>query len=264
MKQLHRFLCILGLAAAAVILPASASLASIGLEIDVVGLNFKYDASQDGSLFDAPSKESTSIDGGHGLTGEATQVTLINFYLGGVLKGSLLSETGSELYADFLICGIYDIPSAPPRGGWSTVTSSTGQQFGFDLMDSSGKRFLSLELGAVNVTYKSTGLQFRAQGPSLAVVSQDLPFGLVIDAEQPITVRVSSTTITTSVDKTTGNLTGFWAQGGMATVGGMQVPEPASFAALLAIGVMGLEICSWKKRRRIQRSARVELPSSDN
>ncbi|MBU4399042.1 MAG: hypothetical protein KKE86_06860 [Planctomycetes bacterium] len=246
MKQHRRFLVILGLAAAAVLAPASTAPASVELRIQITGLSFKYDESQDGSLFDA-----TSIAGGHGTIGEATQVSRIDFFLGGSLHGSLLY--GEGLYADFLISGIHNIPV----GGGVVNTTSTGPSFGFDLLSSDPAlgRFLALELDAVSVTYIRNQIgsfvqfSFIAGGPSAGVVSQDLPFELEIDEGQPITVRVSSVNITNRVEQG-GYLTGFWARSGTANVSGVLVPEPACFAALLGIGVIGLEIRAWRKRRR--------------
>ena len=63
-------------------------------------------------------------------------------------------------------------------------------------MSSSLEEFLALDLDAVTVTYTSSKIgignsvrfSFVAGGPSADVVSQDLPFGLVIDPGEPITV----------------------------------------------------------------------------
>ena len=53
-----------------------------------------------------------------------------------------------------------------------------------------------------------------------------------------------------SVNRTeVGNyVTAFSTTGGTAAVYAVQVPEPASFAILLGIGVIGLEIRAWRKR----------------
>ena len=91
------------LAVALVLLPAANSQASLDLAIDITGLNFAYNESQNGSLFDAQS-----IAGGHGLTSEATQVTQIDFFLGGQKVGTLSYSDG--LYCDFLVQGIATFP----------------------------------------------------------------------------------------------------------------------------------------------------------
>lgn len=249
MKRPRRFLVILGLAAAAVLAPMSTAPASVELRIQISGLSFKYDESQDGSLFDA-----TSIAGGHGTISEATRVSRIDFFLGGSLHDSLLYD--EELYVDFLIQGIHDIPV----GGGFVNTTSTGPSFGFELLSPALGRFLALELDAVSATYirnqigSFVQLSFIAGGPAASVVSQDLPFELEIDEGQPITIRVSSVNIA-SIEDDGVYLTEFLARSGTANVSGVLVPEPACFAALLAIGVIGLEIGAWRKRRRRQRSA---------
>ncbi len=244
----HRYGTVLCLALAAVLWPAAGSLASIDLAIHISNLSFKYDEGQNGSLFDA-----MSIAGGSGIYGQATRVSRIDFFLGGSIQGSLLST--DKPYVDFLIHGIHKIPV----GGGVVTTTSTGPSFGFDLLcPTLGGRFLALDLDAVNVTYIRNAdgpfvqFTFIAGGPSAAVVMQNLPFGLEIDEGQPITVRVSSVNISNLVEAG-GYLTGFLAKGGTADVIGLQVPEPASFAVLLALGVAGLEIGAWKRRRRRQR-----------
>ncbi len=246
----HRSLAVICLALAVLLWPASHAPASVtpgALEIQISGLPFKYDQDQGGSLFDA-----WSIDGGNGLIGEATGVNRIDFFLEGTLSGSLLYDEG--LYVDFLIDGIYDIPSV----GGVVNGVSNGPGFGFDLLSTDRGRFLALDLDMATVTYVRNAmgpflqLSFVALGPSAGVVSQDLPFDLVLDEGQPITVRVSTLNLTNPVEEG-GHLTGFSSQGGVANVFGHVVPEPQSFAFLLGLGVLVFELNQWKRRRRIRR-----------
>jgi hypothetical protein len=230
------------MAMAAIFLPAANSQASLDLGIQITGLNFAYDESQNGSLFDAQS-----IAGGHGLTSEATQVTQIDFFLGGQKVGTLSYSDG--LYCDFLVQGIYNIP----KGGGVVQATSSGPGFGFDLLSSSLGEFLALDLDAVTVTYTSSKIgnsvrfSFVAGGPSAEVVSQDLPFGLVIDPNEPISVLVSSSNVSNYTD--VGNyVTAFSTTGGTATVSGEQVPEPVCFVVLLGLGMIGLKVWAWRKR----------------
>jgi hypothetical protein len=221
---------------------ATDSPASVGLDIQIVGLSFKYDESQNGSLFD-----SNSIAGGHGNISEATRVSQIDFSLGNQLVGSLMNSEG--LYCDFLVQGIKNIPKA---GGLVNATAS-GPDFGFDLLTSTQGRFLALDLETVTVNYIRTQtnstvkFSFMAGGPSATLLSQNLPFGLVIDPGEPISIVVSSRSVSNRIE--VGDyVTAFSTSGGTADVYGDQVPEPAGFAILLGIGVLGLEFQAWRKR----------------
>jgi len=226
---------------------ASASVTPGALQIQIAGLGFKYDEAQDGSLFDA-----ASIVGGNGLIGEATRVSRIDFFLGGSLHGSLFYSEG--LYVDFLIHGIHNIPAT----GGVVSTTSTGPGFGFNLLSPVRDEFLALDLDAVTVTYIRNQfgpflqLSFVAGGPSAGVVSQDLPFGLVIDEGQPITVRVSTLNLINPVEQG-GCLIGFSSSGGTANVFGQAVPEPPCFTALLGLGIIILELRARRQRRRKRR-----------
>jgi hypothetical protein len=240
---------ILCLTIVTLLIPATVSLASVELTIQITGLSFKYDESQSGSLFDA-----NSIAGGHGSIGEATRVSQIDFWLGTQMAGSLLYNEG--LYCDFLVQGIYNIP----KTGGIVNTTSSGPDFGFDLLSSTRGLFLALDLDTATVTYTSNKVgncvrfSFLAGGPSADLLSQDLPFGLEIDPEQPISVVVSSLNVSSRTEA--GDyVTAFSTTGGTAAVYAdqMQVPEPASFAILLGIGMIGLEIRAWRQRRRNRR-----------
>jgi hypothetical protein len=236
---------LLCLALANLLATASLAPASIELRIQITGLNFQYDESQGGSLFDA-----TSIAGGHGDAAEATPVTRIEFYLGNQLVGALATPA-EDLFCDFLVRGIYNIP----KKGGAVSTASHGLQYGFDLLSSTRGRFLALTVDTALVTYTRNQLgsyvqfSFVATGPSAGVVFQDLPFDLAIDAGQPISVRIASAKVTDRVEDSNYVLK-FSSINGTGAVYGVVVPEPASFAALLGMGVIGLELRAWRKRRR--------------
>ena len=223
---------------------APASVTPGTLQIQIVGLDFSYDTAQNGSLFD-----STSIAGGHGLIAESTRVSHIDFFLDDALCGSLYNVEG--LYVDFLIDNIYNIPA----GGGTVNVASNGPGFGFNLLSSQRGQFLSLDLDAVSVTYirfqrgSTLLMNFIAGGPSASLVSQNLPFGLTIDEGQPITVRISTSTLD-DITTQDGYLTGFESANGTANVYGQTVPEPQSFVALLALGLIFLELSNWRRRRR--------------
>ncbi len=249
MKQHRRFLVILGLAAAAVLVPVSTAPASVELKISISGLNFKYDATQNGSVFDAQS-----ILGGRGSSEDistyATRVSQIDFSYGGALIGSILYDEAP--YVDFLIGGAVNIPKT---GGTVTVTSDP-PTFGFDLLTPALGRFLSLDFNTVGLRYtdRTVAFYFVVGAKDIDLLSQLLPFSLAIDEEEDISVSVSGMSFSSPVVDDL-YLVGFSADGGLGSVTarGTIVPEPASFAALLVILVVGLEIGAWKKRRQ-QRS----------
>jgi hypothetical protein len=247
-RQIATFLVL----AAAVLLPAASSWASVELSINVTTVNFYYNESLGGSLYD-----STSIGGGNReLPADyvnATRVSSIDFFLGGELQGRLKSS--DKPYVDFLFQGIHNIPV----GGGVVSTTTSGAGFGFDLLSPSlGGRFLALDIDTVDVTYvrnDSGGMiqfSFIANGPSAQVVMQNLPFGLSIDEGQPITVRVSSTKLT-SITSAGGFLTGFYATNGTADVLATQVPEPVSFVVLMALSVAAWEISIRLRGRRAKK-----------
>lgn len=244
---------ILCLTLAAALAPATTALASIDLEIKISGLKFmyKYDAGLGtGSLFDGLG----SSAGGHGLTSEAAPLTRIDFTL--IDEQGVRTSAGSitdEVYCDFLMSGIPTISSS----GETVTSDDSGSRFGFDLLRSDGAPLLQLKLNSVSVNYDpgnpSVGIPrfVFASGPATELLSQNLPFPMVLDGKEPISITVSGGGTYGSVD---GYLTQFKSLDGLGTgtVTGVDppVPEPACcFAVLLAIGVIGLEIRAMKKRR---------------
>jgi hypothetical protein len=251
MTATRRYGVVLGLAAVAALWPVAGSQASVGLQIQITGLGFQYHQSQGGSLYD-----SGSILGGNGSIAEGTRVSSITFFLNGALRGTLPYSEG--LYADFLVSGVNDIP----KEGGAVTSYAAGPRFGFDLLSSAHtpNRFLALDFNNVTVTYTRNEidewylqLSFIAVASS-ALMSQDLPFGLALDPGEPITVRISSLggNPTTADDGT--YLTDFSTNVGTGNVWGSPVPEPASFAALLVLGVASLEVVrAWNRRRHGRR-----------
>ncbi|NLF07871.1 MAG: hypothetical protein GX594_07820 [Pirellulaceae bacterium] len=233
MRRLQFIIIVAGLIA----LPVPAAFASVSVDIQITGLDFTYDESQDGSLFDA-----NSILGRTGNSADATRATRAYFYLGGEKAGSSIAK----VYVDFLMRGIHNIPK---DGGIATTTSTGQQLFGFDLYDQYFNCILSLNLDTVTASYTRDAsgpvlqFSFSSGGPSVGVVSQNLPYGLFLDEGQLISVRVSSEGGSVKDIAYDGNyLSSFNTLGGTGAVYGFQVPEPASFAALLIIGLLGLEI----------------------
>jgi hypothetical protein len=247
MKQPRRVLVILGLALAAAVATTSTSLASIDLRINISGLDFKYDSTQNGSVFDAQSILGRGVDE---MSTYATRVSQIDFSYGGMLLGSILSDEAP--YVDFLIGGALNIKKT---GGSVTVTSAV-PTFGFDLLTPTLGRFLSLDFSTVKLRYinRTIAFDFTVLAKDTDLLFQNLPFGLAIDDAEGISVSVSGTSFTDPIVNDQ-YLVAFSADGGLGSVTaqGTMVPEPASFAALLVILVIGLETGAWMKRRQ-QRS----------
>ncbi|MBU4270369.1 MAG: hypothetical protein KKE86_06855 [Planctomycetes bacterium] len=220
------------LSAAPAITPATAS---VVITIDFTGLNLEFAG---GKIYDADH-----LAGGNGLIADATKLGSINFSINYV---PVLSLSG-DVYADILIQGV---PGIPPNG--YVVTS--GGSF-VDLLSPSGW-LLGLDIGPMIVSYTVSPTNYvTISGIATGAITQNLPGGLIIDQGECEMVLLMGDTLSGKVF--TGELLTGFTSSGTGQIKGVLVPEPACFAVLLGIGVIGLEIGAWRKRRRRQRSARA-------
>ncbi|OHB72304.1 MAG: hypothetical protein A2V70_16485 [Planctomycetes bacterium RBG_13_63_9] len=215
----------------------SAPAAAEMIEIQLTGLDLKYDGTD---VYDAKAKA-----GGNGATVEADPLTSVTFLKDGVQVGDTLT-TG--IFADMFIADVLNIP----KGGGAIVTGGNGDNFGFDLLSTSGDFYLQMNVDDVDVIwYRLTlpgGREWRLltiDGLASSLYDQKLPNSLEIDGTEDIRISVMSNNLTLTDDGT--YLTSFNASSVGAIVA-TQVPEPSTLA-LAAAGLIGLLGMVWRRRR---------------
>lgn len=225
--MIRRF--VLAAAVAAAGLCASAGAAT--LDIQFTGLDLVYDGTD---IYDAGS-----IAGGGGDSTLADALTTVDFLVDGVLVGSL----DTDIWADVLIKGVSDIPV----GGGMVSSAGNGDAFGFDLITSVAVPGwgLALNLDDVTVFYTGSGITLAGGALASSVPAQSLPFGLVIDAMDAVTIAFSSSNLSGLTDDGT-YLTSFTTAGTANVKGTAVVPEPSAMA-LLGLGVCGLIVVRRRK-----------------
>lgn len=186
------------------------------ISIKIQGLDAVYDGFD---LYDAGSPF-----GGNQDPAESDPLTSASFYDDGVLVGTL----NADIYADFAIVGVSDIPV-----GVGTAHSDFGGFF--DLLTGPGGWGLGLNLDAFDLAYDGAA-RLLGRGVSSGIAGQALPFGLV--AAGPLDVFLDLRLSNLTDNGVT--LTGFDAAGRAL------VPEPAM---LVLFGIGGLALA-----RRIRRS----------
>jgi hypothetical protein len=111
--------------------------------------------------------------------------------------------------------------------------------FGFDLLQNSGQQttqLLSLNTNQLTFTYSGGGVFIAVGGLADSLVAQNLPFGLSLDGQEPISFVISSSNLTTN-----GNyVNGFDAFGTGDINGTAPVPEPTAIIAAFGMAVVGL------------------------
>jgi hypothetical protein len=248
MKLVRRY-GVLCLAMVAILGIARVATAAMELDIVVKNLKFSYDRSQNGSLYDGKT-----IAGGRGNIAEATAVGNIDFIMDGGLVGTL-DKAQDPLYCDFLIGRILNIPAGGATPGNPLVAQSDAAGFTFDLLSASRGRFLQLDFRTAKITFTGIGLRFSfvADTSSAAMVYQNLPFGLNLDPGLPVSINITGLVASTATPDGQ-YVQSFYATSGQADVNGIDppaVPEPASFAVLLAFGVLAMEVLARRKRRAL-------------
>jgi hypothetical protein len=208
--------------AAVALMGGSATVARAGLiEIQVSGLDLVYNGTD---IYDAGN-----ILGGIGDPAESDPLISMSFLVDGNLVGTLTSN----IFADVYIKDVFNIPV----GGGFVMTGPQGNSFGFDLLSSNNNPGfgLALNLDRMQVFYSGSTVFIAGGGVASSLANQNLPFGLVIDGSQPISIAFSSSAMS-NVTSAGGFLTGFRSSG-TGNVRGTLIPEPAALAlVMLAVG----------------------------
>jgi len=206
---------------------------AVPLEIQFTGVNLTYDGSA--------ISDSGSSSGGTGDPADGDALDTMQFKVGGVQQGSILT---SDIWLDAFIPDVTGISNIAP----ATVVTTPGNPGYFDLLigtTPNAAEYLRLDLNAVTVSYINTSstVQFVFGGAVAAIDSQNLPFGL--EVAEPVTVSFSTQVDIGSKTDNQGLVTGFTSFG-TGEVFSTFVPEPGS--ALLA--AMGLAVGGVMRRRR--------------
>ncbi len=220
----------------AVALFLSSSLAQAGvLEIQFAGLNLDYDGT---NIYDSKNHNTS----GSGNPADADPLTSMTFLLDGNLVGSVVT---TNIFADIYIAGVTNVPAS----GGLVNTSGNGGAFGVDLLTSNSNPGwgLALDIDSMQFFYTGANIAITIGGTATNIAQQQLPFGLSFDAGQPVTIVLSSASLT-NVTTAGGFVTGLKAAG-TGNVSGIGVPEPASIV-LGVLGIVGLGFFRWRRAAR--------------
>ncbi len=215
----------------------SAALATT-LEIQFLGLDLYYDGN---SIFDAGSSNTSRT----GNPIYADPLTSVQFFLDGTLVHTLSSDVFADIY-------ITDLGAMPAAGGL-LASSGNGNSFGIDLLTSNNDPGwgLALNIDSMQMFYSGSNIAISVSGLATSIPVQLLPNGYEFDANQPLTIVMSSanlTGITTGVVDEVNVVTSMHAAG-TGNIAGILVPEPGSMA-LLSIGFIGAVLLGWRHRKQ--------------
>jgi hypothetical protein len=209
------------------------------LQIQFTGVDLEYftfaepanPGGVSGDIFDAGG-----VAGGSGIVLDADSLSFMDFLVDGVSVGTL----ASDIYLDTFIQDVWNIPVA---GGTVQSQGNTLSGFGFDLLTEprcvSNCWGLGLDINTVQVNYNGGQVSIQSSGAATGILQQMLPFGLELDATQPITFDFTGTSLTNLTDDGA-YLTGF-NLAGTGTITGTLVSAPVPAALwLFGSGLFGL------------------------
>jgi hypothetical protein len=207
--------------------PVASQASNLEIQFSGLDLQMNHAGDADGELeiYDA-----TSAIGGNGIPLRADPLTTVSFFQEGTLVGTLSSDIFADVWID-------DIGVLLAVGNVVT-TGGNNNTFGFDILTSNSTPGWGLALNVDEFQIFYTGFEIAIVGTGLAtsVPDQALPFGLVIDPNQQISIVFSSTALTNVVSNGLGFVTQFDASG-TGSISGTLVPEPSSLVMGMLAGV---------------------------
>lgn len=229
----------IGFAIALAAIALAAQNASAGvIEIQISGLNLKYDAAND-TVVDI-NAGGTAAGGNHD-DAEADLLNATVFLVDGIAQQPPLMN--GEQYGDFyedLAATITDTGIGNPVE--FGTTEGGGGKYGFEWFKEDGgalEYFLDLEFD--ELTYVLTPTSFQLTGVVSSLAGQQLPYNLAFDTSQPITVTYQSTNFMkmTHVNGGSATVDMINASGQIIVAGQMSaIPEPAGISLLAGLGAL--------------------------
>jgi hypothetical protein len=214
-------------------LPLVASAGTINMIISDLDVSYLGSAlGNTGAVYD-----SIGVPGGNLMASEADTLETVVFEMNMSHVGTLMNSGGNTLYGDLKIGGV---GSTLAQNTYLQGIGSNGGGYGFDFFTTGGDQ-LRLGVNSIDLLVTPGVLFFTG---SASILSQSLPFGLAMDASQPVVFSYTATL----PGLVGGNpITGAMASGAM-TITGQMVPEPAT-AVLLTITALA-SLLSLQRRLR--------------
>lgn len=218
------------------------------LQIQFTGVDLEYftfaepgnPGGVSGDIFDAGG-----FAGGSGIPLDADPLLDVKFLVDGVLVGTL----SSDIHLDTFIQDVWNIPVA---GGTVQSQGNTLTEFGFDLLTEPECTLycwgLGLNIDTVQVNYNRNQGSIQSSGAATGIFQQMLPFGLELDASQPIMFDFTGEDFTNYSEY--GAYLADFSLAGTGTITGTLVSAPVPAAVwLFGSGLAGLSAVARKRKK---------------
>lgn len=219
---------------ATTVLASGSAATAATIEIQLSGLNLNYSAATD-DIVDAGG-----ATGGNHDSSEADTLNAAVILVDGMAQlPPLMTDNQFGDFFESISAEIEDTSLLNPVE--FGTTDDGGSTFGFEwFMNDGGVPQFFLDLQFDELTYVLTDTGFFLSGTASQVADQQLPYGLVYDTAQPITLAYQSTNFTkmVEVNGNGGVVTEISASGQLTISGESVIPEPA--AGVLLAGMLGL------------------------